>query len=238
MRRKAFIVIASSWDGPAQSFAARYADLGVRLMTPEDLSRSGWNYRVGQAPRSTARIGEDVLSAEDIAAVLTRIPCVTAHDLPHIAPADRTYVAAEMTAFLLAWLTELKCPLINRPTPRCLSGPDWPPEKWVQTAARIGIPTDTTRRQIRLSNKPVEVTCPEHKGATATIVGRRCIGTVDHELGQAALALMEAAGTELLVVRFSGPQSGARFMEANHWADLADRETGEAVFQRLRDAKK
>jgi hypothetical protein len=236
IRRKTFVVIASSSDAPAQSFVKRYADRGVCLMTPSDLSQSGWRYPVGQASGSTVKIGGNSLSARDIAGILIRIPRVTINDVPYIAPPDQSYVAAEMTAFLLAWLKELECPVINLPTPRCLSGPGWSRAKWVQTATRIGIPTDPSRRQIRFSAEPVDVSCPEHTGVTVTIVGQKSIGPVDQDLQRAARALADAAGTELLVVRFSKPGPGARFLDANHWIDLGDREIGEAVLQCLQAA--
>jgi hypothetical protein len=237
----AFLVIAGRRDLAARDFASRYADRGVRLMTPHDLSQSGWTYRVGDAAKSTAMIGGRALGARDIAAVLTRIPCVSVDDLPHIAPDDRAYVAAEMTAFLLAWLAELDCPRINRPTARCLSGPAWSQETWVHTAARIGIPTETPRRHVRLSEAPASTAPirgedPAERNATVTVIGRRCIGAVDRNLKRAAGALAGAAGTELLVVRFSGPDADAHFVDAHHWADLDDRNTGAAVLRCLNEA--
>ena len=110
-----FLVFASRVDTAAKNFAAA-AGSNVRLMTPADLSQPGWRFRLGDAAGSTAVLGGEPVPASAIAGVLTRLPSVTDHDLTHIAPSDRAYVAAEMTAFLLAWLTALKCPLVNRPT--------------------------------------------------------------------------------------------------------------------------
>jgi hypothetical protein len=238
MMRQAFVVIAGGRDEGARSFVDRYADRDTCLMTPRHLSQSGWNYRVGKAGHSTAMIGTSSLAAREIAGVLTRIPCVTAYDLPHIAPEDRNYVATEMTAFLLAWLTELECPIFNHPTPQCLSGPCWPHEKWVQTAARIGIPTASSRRRIRFSQESIGAARPECGGAMVTVVGGRHIGAVDGALGRAARALADAAGAELLTVRFSDRESGAHFLDASHWVDLRNNETAEAVLQSLRNAKR
>jgi hypothetical protein len=241
MSGKAFIVIAGRGDVAARDFAARYADRGVRLMTPRDLSQSGWSYRVGDAAGSTVANGGRVLEARGIAAILTRLPYVSVDDLPHIAPVDRAYVAAEMTAFLLAWLAALECPRINRPTAQCLSGPAWSQETWVRTAARIGLPTEALRRHVRLSQEPgsnpsVDADGVAAHGASVTVVGRRCIGAVDRNLKRAARALADAAGTELLFVRFSGPDADARFLHAHHWANLDSRETDAAVWQCLNEA--
>jgi hypothetical protein len=138
------VVVASHWDSAAQSFVERRTAHSVHLMTPNDLSQVGWSHRLGDAAGSTAVIAGRQISALDVAGVVTRLPSVAERDLPYITPVDRAYVAAEMNAFLLSWLTELKCPLLNRPSPQCLSGPYWRPEKWVQTADRLGIPVIPT----------------------------------------------------------------------------------------------
>jgi hypothetical protein len=163
---------------------------------------------------------------------------VTARDLPHIAVADRAYVAEEMTAFLLAWLTELGCPALNPPTPQCLTGPHWPQEKWVHRAAALGIATAPSHRRIRFSQESAGVAGSGGDGVAVTIVGRSEIGNVDRALRAAARALADAAGTSLLVVRFGSREAGARFLSADYWADLGDPEIAEAVLQWLRDARR
>jgi hypothetical protein len=47
-------------------------------------------------------------------------------------------VAAEMNAFLVAWLTSLTCPIFNRPTATSLCGPAWSVEHWRIQVARCG----------------------------------------------------------------------------------------------------
>ncbi len=64
------------------------------------------------------------------------------------------YVSAEMTAFLLSWLSGLDCPILNRPTPNCLSGPGWRQEQWIHLAARLGIPVDPVQRYAKLGEEP------------------------------------------------------------------------------------
>jgi hypothetical protein len=236
--RKKLVVVAGDWDLVARSFVQRHADRGACLMTPLDLSQAGWSYRVGSPSDSTAMIAGRPLRACDIAGVQTRLPCVTARDLPHIALADRAYVAEEMTAFLLAWLTELERPALNPPTPQCLTGPYWPQEKWVHTAAQLGIATAPSHRRIRLPQDSASVADPDRDGAAVTIVGRREIGNVDRALSAAARRLADAARAALLVVRFSSREPGARFLGASHWADLGEPEIAEAVLQWFRNAKR
>lgn len=226
------LVIASASDTGAKCFSELYGDHGVTLVTPQDLARSGWNYVVGHGSRSTASIGERSLEARDVRYVVTRLSRVRPDDLTCIVPEDRTYVAAEMTAFLLAWLSELGCPVINRPTPRSLSGPGWSHEEWVQNAVRIGVPIEPARRRIPLSG--IAATNSLNRSAVlVTVVGRRTLGRADPTVHQAAIALAQAAGTELLSVRFDGAGDGARVLEADPWVDLGDDETREAVAQHM-----
>jgi hypothetical protein len=236
--RKKLVVVAGDWDLVARSFVERYADRGACLMTPRDLSQAGWSYRVGSPSDSTAMIAGRPLPACEIAGVHTRLPCVTARDLPHIAVADRAYVAEEMTAFLLAWFTELERPALNPPMPQCLAGPYWPQEKWVHTAAQLGIATAPSHRRICFSQDSASVADSGGDGAAVTVVGGKEIGNVDRALHAAARALADAAKAGLLVVRFSNRKPGARFLGASHWADLGEPEIAEAVLQWFRNAKR
>ena len=71
--------------------------------------------------------------------MLTRVPAVFEDELTDIMFSDRSYVAAEMTAFLLFWLSRLRCPVLNEPTATCLAGRYWRREQWIDQAARAGI---------------------------------------------------------------------------------------------------
>ena len=68
-------------------------------------------------------------------AVLTCRPAVLAEELGRIAADDRSYVAAELNAFLVAWLSALPSRVVNRPTPRSLCGPAWNRVQWQAAAA-------------------------------------------------------------------------------------------------------
>jgi hypothetical protein len=141
-------------------------------------------------------------------------------------PVHRTYVAAELTAFLLAWLTAQSCPVLNRPTACCLAGPNWRPEQWTQAAARLGIPAQT-RRCV-----PTENTHANSVEALEVIaVGERCFGCDDSMLRDSTLKLAQAAGVDLIAVRFSVDRS--RFLSASVWPSLTDPAVLEAVRQRL-----
>jgi hypothetical protein len=228
------LVIADRSDTAAIGFAAAAAP-EVRVMTPADLSQPGWRLRLGDIAGSTAVIGGEVVAASAIAGVLTRLPGVAAHDLPHITASDRGYVAAEMTAFLLGWLTALTCPIVNRPTPQCLAGPAWRPERWVRVANRLGIPVKPVVRQAALAKPAAAGAFVSEAATTITLVGRWHFGDADAALVRRSHALATAAGADLLAVQFDGSSADARFVGASLWVDLADRIIAGAVMELLRE---
>jgi hypothetical protein len=116
------ILLASAEDREAARFARRYARRGVRLMTPGDLGRSGWVVRLHHSGGSVVASGRH-LPMHTIRAVVTRLGFVSYADLvPLIDLRDRDYAAAEMTAFLAAWLQGLGRRVLNAPSPTFLAG--------------------------------------------------------------------------------------------------------------------
>ena len=153
-------------------------------------------------------------------------------ELSSIAPDDRTYVAAEMTAFLAAWLSGLKCPVINKPTTTCLTGPYWRREKWVQTASRLGIPVFPVRRYAPASNSAT----PDYPAVpltAITVVNDRVLGPVDNETAKHARTLADAARVKMLCVRFTDSNEGPLFVDADYWLDFSNTEISDAILNYL-----
>ena len=225
------VIVASQWDDGARRFASGSVDHEVRLLTSRDLSVAGWRIFVSGADCNTVVVDRELVPEKDITGVLTRIPCIDEEELLHIAPEDRSYVAAEMTAFLLFWLSQLKCPVFNRPTPRCLSGPCWRTESWVRLAAQAGIPVTAVHRQANLkgSNSDKE----NRSLATVTVVGGRAFGETSKTLHHHARHLAEQIGLEILVAHFSHRDRSAQFVSANTYPDLSDDIIGNAVLKHL-----
>jgi len=234
MNARFFLVLASRSDAAAISFATS-AGPEIRLMTPADLSQPGWKFRLGDVASSMAMIAGQPVPSAAIAGVLTRLPGVAEHDLPHIVASDRAYVAAEMSAFLLAWLTALDCPLVNRPTPQCLSGPMWRPEQWVVLANRLGISARPVIRRAARENASVTGDGAVSAATTITIVGRQHVGEDDETLVKRAHALADAACVDLLAVQFDGCGADAHFVGASSWLDLADERVAIKVMDFMRN---
>ena len=231
-RSRVLVAVASRLDEGARALADRCAD--VRILTCEDLSVAGWRHSPGSSETSTAVVGGEVVPADEIQGVLIRRSRVLGWEPDHIVPGDRAYVAAEMTAFLRSWLSGLGCPVLNRPSPTCLSGPGWCREQWVQTAARLGIPARPVRWRLESSG-----CAPEDEPAfTATVVGERCLGAADRASAAWALRLARAAGVDLLAARFGEAKSGFELLDADPWADVSLPEVADAILEYLGEGRR
>jgi len=225
------IVLAGALDAPARTLAERWAPVGAVLVTPASLSVAGWRHSPGDPGRLRAPVGGRLLGIADIGAVLVRLPCVTPGDLPHIAAADREYVAEEMTAFLLSWLSELPCRVVNRPTPTCLAGPALRDEQWVRLASELGIPCRPALRRVPAGGAPPPAV---RSPASVTVIGAHAVpGGSDPELGRRACALAAAAGADLLVVHFDAAGREPKVVGADLWADLGRGEVADALLELL-----
>ena len=232
---RTILVMANRCDSVAREFAGRYRSRGVRLITPDHLSQPGWCYAIQDIERSKAMVGGRPILSKKIGGVLTRLAQVSEDDLPHIVPDDRSYVAAEMSAFLLAWLSALPCPILNRPTPVCLSGVWYRHEQWVHLAFRLGIPVAPLTQRVMFSTQPNRV-APRVKSLDVTLLGQKVLGCKNAGLAARAQALAGAAGVDFLTVRFSAARSGPAFLDVNAWPDIARDDIAPAVLDYF-DAK-
>jgi hypothetical protein len=221
-------VIARPDDEGASALVERWAARGAELLTPLDLAMAGWRFIPGIPDAGTAVLGGRRVPVRDLEAVVTRIAAVEPDDLPVLLPAERGYVAAEMNAFLIAWLDELRCPVINRPQPGSLCGPPWSPNEWQLAAASLGIdvPPESIELSLGVSPQPIP-------GATQTVaaVGDTCVGGSRNQQRQ-AVALAALAGVECLAVGFR--REGGRpcaFASADVFIDVSDPTTAEALWR-------
>jgi hypothetical protein len=232
------IILASRHDAAAQQLAARWQAQDaqeVQVLTCADMSLDGWRYYV-QAPRpSTLVVGGREIAQSEVRGVLTRLPYIYAEELTVIAPADRAYVATEMTAFLTCWLSSLTSqtiPVLNAPTASSLAGPNWRHEQWVHAAARLGMNVRPLRRQVRYTGETPPAEAELTSATTAvTLVGKRLLGTVDEQLAHFTRRLAEVASVALLTAHFSGPKADARFLHASTWPDITQPEIADALLE-------
>ena len=223
------LILAPGHDSAAMSLASRWASHGAILLTIPDLSAPGWEMEVPSRGPSRFIAGGQALTSDRISGVLTRLPGPDGADVEHVAEADRAYVSSEITAFLLAWLSSLECPVLNRPTPGCLCGPNWRIEQWIHLAATLGIPVAPVRRST-VSAAPGE----REGGAAVTVVGERCIGEIHPSLAANAKRLAAAAHVDLLELRFTSGEADGRLYTARLCPDVSRPELGDALLEYFR----
>jgi hypothetical protein len=221
------LVVAGSGDSDAQALVRLWGPKRAALVTPDDLSTPGWLHQVGGAGRSAAAVGNRVVPADEVEAVVVRLGYVPEHELEGVCPEDRAYAAAEMTAFLLAWLDDRACPVVNRPTPGCLNGPAWRPEQWAMAAGRAGMLVVPVHRRVPADGTPEAPAGSDE--VVAIVVGDRCLGGVHPRQVRHARRLAADAGVDLLAVRFAGPGPLAAFLGASAFPDLGDPAIADAL---------
>jgi hypothetical protein len=99
-----------------------------------------WAHRLsGTAVDTTLELpGGRVLDSAAIGAVFNRARYVVSPPFPdHV---DREYAVMELFALLLAWLSGLRCPVINPPSPRGLGGRERSLVEWLRLAGLAGLP--------------------------------------------------------------------------------------------------
>jgi len=227
------VILANRQDRVARLLAARWAHTGAELLTPEGLSVEGWRHYVATDGDEAAVIARRRVAARDIEGVVSRLWGIGENDLPHIVPEDRSYVSMEMTAFLTSWLSSLKCPVLNRPLPMSLAGPNWRREEWTHRAARLGMPVRLQRRRSAPDAPLAQESRPENLNAV-TVVGRACPCIADETLKSHALRLAQSAGAGLLNVYFDGDTADAAFVSADVWPDVSVPEVADAILEHFK----
>jgi hypothetical protein len=234
------LIVASAFDREAPLLARRWSAAEATVLRGADLSASGWQLHLERDRPDLLCVGGRTIASSDVRGVLTLLPAIVPQELVQIVPADRKYVAGEMTAFLRYWLSTLPCPVLNPPTTTSLSGPAWRPEQWLHLAARIGVPVRPLRRRVHPGRSAVDAAADsgdeepaQTAAASVIVVGRRYFGSADPALGSYALALAQASGVRLLAAQFDGDGATAHLTGATPWPSLADVQVADAVFDLL-----
>ncbi|MBI4528921.1 MAG: hypothetical protein HY695_34420 [Deltaproteobacteria bacterium] len=225
------LIIAGRLDDSARDLAAAFPKGTARVLTCRDLSRPGWRLRPAAPTNDRIVVGGRLLSASRVAGIVTLLPCIFPAELTHIVAPDRDYVASEMTAFLVYWLSGLNCPMLNRATPGCLSGPSWRVEFWCRLAQSLKISVQPPRRT---THRP-------HKASAAvrsvTVVGSRVVGSDSELLATSARAIAAAASVDLLQTFFSTGSERPRFIGATPIADVSSPAVRGAIVDHFKRSK-
>src|SRR5215469_1265296 len=107
------VVVGSRFDSVTRDLVERWPGGQAHLLTADDLTSAGWRWWDEARSDGVAVVAGRRVRVQSIRGVLTRRPTVLPQELVAIAEADRDYVASETTAFLVAWLSSLSCPVLN-----------------------------------------------------------------------------------------------------------------------------
>lgn len=216
------LLLAREEDSSIRVFQQR-ARYRVMHASIADLSCAGWRYVGGCPERATACAGGRTISATQITAVLCRISHVAASDLRTIHADDREYAAAEMTAFLRAWLAQFQGELCNEPTWMSLAGPGWHPLQWTWIVSHLGVPVMSEAQRVRAASMHCE---------TATVSGGEVFGVTDPTLIEYSLRIARAEKARSLAICFVHDDEW-RFASADPCPQL-DETTAAALLRELR----
>jgi len=221
------LVLGRAGDPTVERLRTQAPDC-VRHVAPADLTRPGWRQVPGDPGAAVAVAGGTRVPAAEVAAVVVRLHAIEAFDLPHIDPDDRRYVAAEATAFLIAWLAQSRALRVNPPAPTSLCGPGFGPGWWARQAASAGVEVWPARDVIALGRGGVPAGLPA-VGEAATVVGGQVLGSRVPDVVGGARRLAAAVRLPLLRVQFlRGRAGGWAFAGADACPPL-DEESAAAV---------
>lgn len=206
MASGAILLLARDRD-PAVALLRRLAPDRVRHVRPVDLSRPGWRYVGGRPDLAVAVAEETCIPAARVAAVISRLHWLGEWDFPHVHAADRSYAAAESSAFLLAWLAQFRRVRVNPPSPTCLCGPALSHLEWAAVAARAGLSVRPSRSAHRLGATPLG-TVPGGPMAEVTVIAGRVLAAPDREVVDMARRLADAVAALLLRAWFHREAGG------------------------------
>ena len=135
------LVISNVANDAAATLVGMFPAGAASLVTASNFSESfKAAISVGDFSLSEVTLGGARIKAGEIAGVITTVSHFLPQEFYYIEPADREYVCAEVSAFLTYFLSELRCPKLNPPTPRRLSGMGMHRIEWLEAARGRGIP--------------------------------------------------------------------------------------------------
>jgi hypothetical protein len=190
------IVVGGARDAQIDRLIQRLGrDRAVR-MDVRDLSAAGWRLESDRRGDGVVVAGGQALPASQVSGVLVRRLAVYPQELAHVHEEDRAYVAAELTALLMWWLTVLEVPVLNRPARGVLCGPFGRPEPWLALGAQLGLAvvSETRTRDLRPA--------PAAPRWTVSVVGDAAIGAAPRGVIADARRLARGAGATVLQAAF------------------------------------
>ena len=209
------LIVASALDNGVREVAAAWSTDCAAVLTPGDACKLGWKVELNDFDESCAVVDGKVIPVRDITGVVTLLPNVMDYELFGVEDADRRYVASEVMAFLFYLLSRLQCPVLNRPTAHCLTGPNWRPEQWSVLCRRVGLYTQPPCVQ------------PSKDTRRISVVGSDFVGEAPEDTRARVRQLARLASVEHLTITLGSDDYAVRGIELA--PDLRDEPVRSAV---------
>lgn len=226
------LVLCSRWDASAHNFVTRFSERDLQILTCAGVSQQGWKIAIRGKHRAaevglTAAIGGKRVNQDHIEGVITRLAYVSEKELGHIVPDDRSYVAAEMHAFLFAFLEALPCRIVNRPSLACLYGPNMRAVQWRRYARELDIPVKEDLRTLHASTE-------DYPTIDVTVIDERTIGNPPQRALQWTRQLARRVGVSYLTARYADLHVGLCFVGVDTYPNLESEEIASTLVDSFR----
>lgn len=133
------IVLAAVRDADAASLASELP-APAAILTPAELAAERSCLHDPGFDRSTLTGEGRLVRVGELAGIVNLLPAVLPASLGVYEPEEREYQASELHAWLLFFLSAVRCPVVNRPTTLSLTGPVQGALGWFQLARAAGVP--------------------------------------------------------------------------------------------------
>jgi len=212
------LVFASELDEVARDATTEWSEQQAVLLTPADIFCKGWRTRIGGVHDWSIVANRQQWPIRSVSGVVSLLPRILARELFDIQEEDRPFAAAEATAFALFFLSSIPCPVVNRPTPNCLNGPNWQPEQWTRACFEAGVAFKVSCRRTNEVIRP-ETACSGLR--SVTVLGGKCLEDTSEGCLADVLTLAQLANVTFLQVYFAQDEGESIFYRAQLTPDLS-----------------
>jgi hypothetical protein len=219
------LVFASELDDNARDAVTNWSKQKAVLLTPADFFCNGWFVTAETLDNWSIVAAGKWYPVSAISGVVTLISRIFARELFDVEPEERSYAAAEASAFALFLLSKLPCPVVNRPTPDCLTGPNWRPEQWAHACFKAGI---RTKRSKRTNHAPPQAV-PTPRLTSVTVLAGKCLEDTSEGCLSGVLTLARLADVAFLRCYFTLENGQSFFDRAEVIPDLSKADTRDAL---------
>ena len=179
------VVVGSAHDRVAASLVKAWPSAG--LLSAEDLTSPGWVWGSDDDARQWIVNGRTVNDTQ-ITGVFVRRSTVYPEELLSTHPQDRSYLASEIQAFLVAVLASTKALVVNPVRNGSLGEETLRPEIWGRFAVNAGL----SLRPFKLSSKPGRERPLKLK--SVDVVGDQALGDLPEQYRTRSKTLVQQLG--------------------------------------------